>query len=353
MAKETPNNAVLTDNTSSNESTNSLAELDKIDIALNGEINDAPSDFSTNLLENLQSTEVGDSESDLLLTQEDGNLADNESDVKDIECERTSETKTIGEKESKGGISDTEESDFVDAEAINGVEMLPSSAVNGTIDSSKEEISKETAENSHDESTLVNTNNATKDSLTENTESSNDENHEESELQQLATGSQDELLPSSADTAADSSSYETPRSSEESPSASSGNQSEVVMTQPTVTIGAVPSRNSVTDSAPRPPPRKAKKKGISRGLSSGSLGGCFPMACAGNTSPTFNLSRVDSIYGGSVRSRLVFVQKYCGPRENGRARGLRGESAERSSLLLFAHAPDFPLPLPLSTCHAG
>ena len=340
MAKETPINAVLTDNTSSNESTNSLAELDKIDIALNGEINDTPSDFSCNLLENLQSTEVGDSESDLLLTREDGNLADNESDVKDIECERTSETKAIGEKESKERSSDTEESDFVDAEAINGVEMLPSSAVNngsedsGTIDSSKEEISKETAENSHDESTL--TSNAAKDSITENTESSNDENHEESELRQLADGSQDELLPSSADTAADSSSYETPRSSEESPSASLGNQSEVVTTQPTVTIGAVPSRNSVTDSAPIPPPRKAKKKGISRGLSSGSLGGCFPMACAGNTSPTFNLSRVDSIYGGSVRSRSVFVQKYCSLREIGRARGLRGGSAERSSLLLFA-----------------
>ena len=314
MAKETPNDVVLTDNTSSNESSNSLAELDKIDIALNGEIDDAPSDFSTNLLENLQSTEVGDSESDLLLTQEDGNLADNESDVKDIECERTSETKAIGEEESKVGSSDAEEPDFVDAEAINGVEMLPSSALNndiedsGTIDSSKEEILKETAENSHDESTLVNTNNVPKDSLTENTESSNDENREESELQQLADGSQDELLPSSADTAVDSSSYETPRSSEASPSVSSGNQSEVVTTQPTVTIGTVPSRNSVTDGAPRPPPRKAKKKGISKGLSSSSLGGCFPMACAGNTSPTFNLSRVDSIYGGSVRSRSVLYK---------------------------------------------
>ena len=311
--KETPKDTEPTDNASSNESTNSLAELDKIDIALNGEINDAPSDFSTNLLETLQSAEVGNAESDLLLTQEDGNLADNESDVKDIECERTSEGKASGEKESKEGNSDTEESDFVDAEAINGVEMLPSSAVNngsedsGTIDSSKEEISKETAGNSHDKPALVDANNVTKDSLTENTECSNDENHEESELQQLADGSQDELLPSSADTAADSSSYETPGSSEASPSVSSGNQSEVVTTQPTVTIGAVQSRNSVSDSAPIPPPRRAKKKGISRGLSSGSLGGCFPMACAGNTSPTFNLSRVDSIYGGSVRSRSVLV----------------------------------------------
>lgn len=317
--KETPENTIeSTDNVSAKGSKSSLAALDQVNIAINGEIIDTPSDLSTNLLENVQSAEVNNSESDLLLAQDDGNLADNEteSDVKDIECERTSEAKASGEDESKEQCSDSEGSDFVDAKAINGIEMLPSSVLNdddseesGKIDSSKEQSSKEKEENSHQETPLLSTNDAPKDSLTENTESSNEESHEEPELQLLSDGSQDDLLPSSADTAADSSSYETPRSSEASPSTTSANQSEAITTQPTVTINGVSSRNSVTDSAPIPPPRKGKKKGVPKGLSSSSLGGCFPMACAGNMSPTFNLSRIDSVYGGSVRSRSVSSSK--------------------------------------------
>lgn len=316
--KETPENTIeSTDNVSAKGSKSSLAALDQVNIAINGEIIDTPSDLSTNLPENVQSAEVNNSESDLLLAQDDGNLADNEteSDVKDIECERTSEAKASGEDESKEQCSDSEGSDFVDAKAINGIEMLPSSVLNdddseesGKIDSSKEQSSKEKEENSHQETPLLSTN-APKDSLTENTESSNEESHEEPELQLLSDGSQDDLLPSSADTAADSSSYETPRSSEASPSTTSANQSEAITTQPTVTINGVSSRNSVTDSAPIPPPRKGKKKGVPKGLSSSSLGGCFPMACAGNMSPTFNLSRIDSVYGGSVRSRSVSSSK--------------------------------------------
>ena len=293
-------------------SEDSLAALDQIDIAMNGESNDAASDFATNVLENLQFIEANFFENDLFLPQGDGNLADNEteSDVNDVECKRTSETKTA-EDELKELSSDTEESDFRDAQAINGIEMLPSSAVNNEdseesdqTESPTKETSNEADKSSKLESSL--SNNAPKDSLVENTESSNEENAEEAELQRVTDSSQDDLLPSSADTAADSSSYETPRSSEESPSATSGNQSEMITTQPTVTINGVQSRNSVvTDGAPIPPPRKSKKKGVAKGLSSSSLGGCLPMACAGNTSPTFNLSRVDSVYGGSVRSRLV------------------------------------------------
>lgn len=307
--KEALEDAEPTDSNSVNESTNSLAELDLADIALNGEINEGLSEVLTNLLEN-SSAEVSNSESDLLLTQEDGNLADNESDVKDIEIERTSEAKPSTKEELQEEISDTGESEFVNAEAINGIEMSPSSASNNEdpedaskSDSANEQISTEKVENSFQESEVVNTNGVTKDSVTENRESSNEENPEEPEIQHLTDGSQDELLPSSTETAADSSSYETPRSSEASPITTSEVQAEVITTKPTVTINGVPSRNSVADGPPIPPPRKAKKKGNTKGLSSSSLGGCFPMACAGSASPTLNLSRVDSVYGGSVRSR--------------------------------------------------
>lgn len=305
--KEALEDAEATDSNSVNERTNSLAELDLADIALNGEVNEGLSEVSTNLLEN-SSAEVSNSESDLLLTQEDGNLADNESDVKDIEIERTSEAKPSTKEELQEEISDTGESEFVNAEAINGIEMSPSSSSNSEdaadaskSDSANEQISTEKVENSFQE--VVNTNGVTKDSVTENRESSNEENPEEPEIQHLTDGSQDELLPSSTETAADSSSYETPRSSEASPITTSEVQAEVITTKPTVTINGVPSRNSVADGPPIPPPRKAKKKGNTKGLSSSSLGGCFPMACAGSASPTLNLSRVDSVYGGSVRSR--------------------------------------------------
>lgn len=311
--EETAKDVEQSDNLSTKGSKNSLAALDQVNVTLNGDVNGSSSDLSKNLLEISLSTEVSRSESDLLLAQEDGNLADNEteSDVKDVECDRTSDTKSSEEKESKEENSDTEESDFVDAEAINGIEMLPSTALDhnnseqsGKNDSTKEQSSKETKESSHQESEPISTNGgAQKDPLTENTESSNEGNHEEPELQHLTNSSQEDLLPSSTDAAAESSSYETPRSSEASPTTTSGDQSEVVTAQPKITINGVPSGNSVTDSAPIPPPRKAKKKGVPKGLSSSSLGACFPMACTGNASPTFNLSRVDSVYGGSVRSR--------------------------------------------------
>lgn len=311
--EETAKDVEQSDNSSTKGSKNSLAALDQVNVTLNGDVNGSSSDLSKNVLEISLSTEVSRSESDLLLAQEDGNLADNEteSDVKDVECERTSDTKSSEEKESKEENSDTEESDFVDAEAINGIEMLPSTALDhnnseqsGKNHSTKEQSSKETKESSHQESEPISTNGgAQKDPLTENTESSNEGNLEEPELQHLTNSSQEDLLPSSTDAAAESSSYETPRSSEASPTTTSGDQSEVVTAQPKVTINGVPSGNSVTDSAPIPPPRKAKKKGVPKGLSSSSLGACFPMACTGNASPTFNLSRVDSVYGGSVRSR--------------------------------------------------
>ena len=76
-------------NTSAYQSTNSLAELDQIDIALNDEVNDEAGHFSMNLLQNSLTTENGDSENMLLFVQEDESLADNKSDSKHCECERT------------------------------------------------------------------------------------------------------------------------------------------------------------------------------------------------------------------------------------------------------------------------
>lgn len=292
---------------------NSETALYDINIAINGDIDDAPSEDSSHVVEDLQLALSNSDSTQPLIQQEDGKAPDNdetESDVKeDVDNERTSEAKpSEGDKDQKEDSSDdTEESDFVDVEAINGIEMLPSSAINaddsdasGKINSSAEKASKETENHDGDETPLI-CKDAAKNSSADNTESSNEENSEDPELQFTADhdGSQDDLLPSSPDARADSSSYETPRSSEASPSATSENQSKVVTVQPTV--NGVSCRNSVTDGAPIPPARKLKKKG----LSTASLGGCFPMACAGDASPTFKLSRVDSVYGGSVRSRLV------------------------------------------------
>lgn len=296
----------------------STATLDDINIALNGEIDDTTNEVSINLMEDLPSF-LSNSDSTQPLIQEDSNVSDNETQCenKDVEVERTSDAKpSEGEREQKELGSDSEESDFVDAEAINGVEMLPSSMINDEnsdssdkIDSATENTSEKQTEKEtdvHDDavSPLV-CNDTTKESHAENTESSNEETSEEPELQFITEGSQDDLLPSSTDAAAESSCYETPRTSDASPSATSESQSNVVTEQPTV--NGVSSRNSVTvtDSAPIAPPRKNKKKGVPKGLSSSSLGGCFPMACAGNTSPAFTLSRGDSVYGGSVRSRSV------------------------------------------------
>lgn len=293
---------------------NNATALDDINVAINGKIGDTPSENSTQLMEHLQSALSINSESNQPLIQADENVSDNEteSDVKEnVESERTSEVKpSEDEEEQKESSSDTEESsDFVDAEAINGVEMLPSSAVNDDdsdkVDSSAENASKERENQDSAESPLV-CNDTAKDSCTENTESSNEENSEDPELQLITEGSQDDLLPSSTDAAADSSTYGTPRSSEASLSTTSENQAKVVTIEP-ATFNGVSSRNSVTvtDGAPIPPARKNKKKGASKGLSATSLGGCFPMACAGNTSPAFNLNRGDSVYGGNLRSRSV------------------------------------------------
>ena len=308
-AEETVKNKETTEKLSTKGSEDSLAALDQVDIDLNFQTDD---DMSTNLLDNLQLSEVNNSESDLLFTQDDGNLADNEteSEVKEAEVERTSETNPTIE-ESQERSSETLESDFVDAAAINGIEMSPGIDVNNDHseessqgDFPEKKTLNEEDETSKQESTIV-CNDASQHSLADNSESPNEENPVEGESQRLTDTSQDELIPSSADAAADSSDFETPKSSETLPSTSSGNQSEVVVSQPTVTINGVEPRNSVTDGAPIPPPRKNKKKAVSKGLSSSSLGACFPIACAGNMSPTFNLSRVDSVYGGSVRSRLV------------------------------------------------
>ena len=291
---------------------NSDTALDDINIAINGETDDAPSEDSSHLLEDLQSVLSNSEDTQPLIQQENAKAPVNEteSDLKvDIENERTREVKpSEGGKDQKEDSSDgTEESDFVDAQAINGIEMLPSSDINaddsdasGKIDSSAEKTSKETVNQDGDGTTLI-CSDAVKGPSADSTEISNEENSEESELQFTTDreGSQDDLLSSPPDAEADSSSYETPRSSEASPSATSENQSKVVTIQPTV--NGVSCRNSVTDGAPIPPSRKHKKKG----LSTASLGGCLPMACAGNASPTFTLSRNNSVYGGSVRSRLV------------------------------------------------
>ena len=297
-------------------------------------------------MEDLQSA-MSNSESTQPLIQENGEASDNETESnekEDIENERTSEAKpSEGDEEQKEVSSDdTEDSDFVDAEAINGIEMLPSTAINdgdsgafAEIDNSAENAAKETENRDSTDSPAVrndaaNIDNSAGNATTEtenrdstdsppvcsdaakeseNTESSNEENSEEPELQFTTEGSQDDLLP---DVVADSSSYETPRSSETSPSTASENKSKVVTMQPSV--NGVSCRNSVTDSAPIPPVRK-KKKGASKGLSTASLGGCFPIACAGNSSPAFTLSRGDSVYGGSVRSRSVEVN--AGEEEEG------------------------------------
>ncbi|XP_078360921.1 protein FAM135A-like isoform X2 [Oculina patagonica] len=291
---------------------NNEAALDDINIAINGEIDDVPSENSSHLVEDLQSA-LSNSESTQPLLQEDRKASDNEteSNVKeDVENVRTSAGKPseVDEEQKEVSSDDTEDSDFVDAEAINGIEMLPSTAVDddesdpsAKIDTSTENAAKETEIQDITDSPPVR-NDAAKE--LENTESSNEENSEEPELQFATEGSQDELLP---DPAADSSSYETPRSSEASPSTTSEKKSKVVTMQPNV--NGVSSRNSVTDSAPIPPARKNKKKGAAKGLSSASLGGCFPMACAGNTSPAFTLSRGDSVYGGSVRSRFEIAKR--------------------------------------------
>lgn len=301
-AEETAQNKETTETLSTKGSEDSLAALDQVHIDLNFQTDD---DMSTNLLDNLQPAEVNNSESDLLLTQDDGNLADNEteSEVKEAELERTSETNPTIEESQERSL-ETLESDFVDAAAINGIEMSPGIDVNNDHseessqgDFPEKKTLNEEDETSKQESTIV-CNDASQHSLADNPESPNEENPVEGESQRLTDTSQDELIPSSADAAADSSDFDVP-------STSSGNQSEVVVSQPTVTINGVEPRNSVTDGAPIPPPRKNKKKAVSKGLSSSSLGACFPIACAGNMSPTINLSRVDSVYGGSVRSRLV------------------------------------------------
>ncbi|KAJ7387033.1 hypothetical protein OS493_003996 [Desmophyllum pertusum] len=126
---------------------NNATALDDINVAINGEIGDTPSENSTQLMEHLQSALSINSESNQPLIQADENVSDNEteSDVKEnVESERTSEVKpSEDEEEQKESSSDTEESsDFVDAEAINGVEMLPSSAVNDD-DSDKVDSSAE------------------------------------------------------------------------------------------------------------------------------------------------------------------------------------------------------------------
>ena len=300
-----------TDETDETTQENNETALDDINIAINGETDDVPSgDY---LLEDLQSALSKSESTQQLIQQEDAKVCDNEtgSNVEeDVENERTREVKPSesdkGQKEANSS-DDTEESDFVDAQAINGIEMLPSSDINADdsdasskIDSSVERASKETVNQNGDETTLI-CNDAVKSSSADSTESSNEENSEETEHQFITDreGSQEDLLSSPPDAATDSSSYETPRSSEASSSATSENQSKVVTIQPSV--NGVSCRNSVTDGAPIPPARKNKKKG----LSSASLGGCFPMACAGNISPALPLSRNDSVYGGSVRSRLV------------------------------------------------
>ena len=302
-----------TDETDEAAKENSETALDDINIAINGETDDAPSEDSSHLMEDLQSALLSNSEStQLLIEQEDVKAPDNETEFhvkENVENQRTSEVKpSEGDKDQKEDSSDdTEESDFVDAQAINGIEMLPSSDINaddsdasGKIDSSAEKAPKETANQDCDGTTLI-CNDAVKSFSADSTESSNEENSEEHELQFITDreGSQEDLLSSPPDAGAESSSYETARSSEASPSATSENQSKVVTIQPTV--NGVSYRNSVTDGAPIPPARKNKKKG----LSTASLGGCLPMACAGNASPAFTLSRNDSVYGGSVRSRLV------------------------------------------------
>ena len=301
-----------TDETDETTQESNETALDDINIAINGETDDVPSEDSSHLLEDLQSALSKSESTQPLIQQQDAKVSDNEteSDVKeDVENERTREVKPSesdkGQKEDSS--DDTEESDFVDAQAINGIEMLPSSDINADdsdasskIDSSAEKVSKETVNQNGDETTLI-LNDAAKSSSADSIESSNEENSEEPELQFTTDreGSQDELLSSPSEAAADSSSYETPRSSEASPSTTSENQSKVVTIQPSV--NGVSCRNSVTDGAPIPPARKHKKKG----LSTASLGGCFPMACAGNISPSLPLSRNDSVYGGNVRSRLV------------------------------------------------
>ena len=301
-----------TDETDETTQENNETALDDINIAINGETDDVPSEDSSQLLEDLQSALSKSESTQPLIQQEDAKVSDNEteSDGKEgVENERTREVRPSesdkGQKEDSS--DDTEESDFVDAQAINGIEMLPSSDINADdsdasskIDSSAEKVSKETVNQNGDETTLI-LNDAAKSSSADSIESSNEENSEEPELQFTTDreGSQDELLSSPSEAAADSSSYETPRSSEASPSTTSENQSKVVTIQPSV--NGVSCRNSVTDGAPIPPARKHKKKG----LSTASLGGCFPMACAGNISPSLPLSRNDSVYGGNVRSRLV------------------------------------------------
>ncbi|PFX27339.1 Protein FAM135A [Stylophora pistillata] len=281
------------------------AALDDINIALNGEIDDTPNESSSNLTEDLSSF-LRNSESTQPLIAEDGNISDCEtqSEDKDVKVERTSEVKPS---------ECDEESEFVDAAAINGIEMSPSATIDvensdpsDEIDSPSEnapvkQTEKEANAQSDAESALV-CNDTVKESA-EITDSSNEENSEDPEPLFIANGSQDELLSSSAtDTAADSSNNETPMSSEASTCATSGNQSDVVTEQPN--ISGISSRNSVTvtDGAPTGQTRKNKKKSVPKGLSSSSLGGCFPLACAGNTSPAFTLSRGDSVYGGSLRS---------------------------------------------------
>ena len=312
-----------TDGTDETTQESNETALDDINIAINGETDDVPSEDSSQLLEDLQSALSKSESTQPLIQQEDAKLSDNEteSDVKEgVENERTREVKPSesdkGQKEDSS--DDTEESDFVDAQAINGIEMLPSSDINADdsdasskIDSSAEKVSKETVNQNGDETTLI-LNDAAKSSSADSIESSNEENSEEPELQFTTDreGSQDELLSSPSEAAADSSSYETPRSSEASPSATSENQSKVVTIQPSV--NGVSCRNSVTDGAPIPPARKHKKKG----LSTASLGGCFPMACAGNISPSLPLSRNDSVYGGNVRSRLVTDVRIVGKKNS-------------------------------------
>ena len=101
------------------------------------------------------------------------------------------------------------------------------------------------------------------------------------------------------DSQSNSSEYDTPMSSEASPSSA---DLHVQIETPTPTSSKSVNGYSVVDSAPVKSSKKSKKKPTT--TVAASIYSCFPMGCTGNMSPSFGLCRMDSVYGG-VRSRLV------------------------------------------------
>ena len=304
---------------------NNEADIKLLDIVVNGDTN--PETQCDGQREQVKPTQCGASNSENESRESNQQLTDDplgsgnvktECIVTDEHHEETPPEANMSEKEVQNGSrSSTGVSDLVDAEALNGIEMEPNhlaEASGGGKQGKVEETTKTDVPESQTPSVPEDAPSqnvslsSDVDSENQNGENCNGElDEDDPELQLVTSGSEEDLRAPSTEAVAESCTCEAPGSSEGSPSTASDCRNDVITTQPTA------SGKSETDSAPAPvaPRKKDKKKAVSKGLTTASLGACFPVNCAGNASPTFNLSRGESVYGGSVRSRLEAAHRRC------------------------------------------